>query len=103
MAGVPRELCWPEVREITVTVLLPWLYPSLAGLKQHSGFPQLSISLPMEEDAGSHLNFALSPPFAAAWAKFRCAPALSCAPKARELPKMLKPSKEQQWLCKPSS
>lgn len=79
---------WPAVREITVTMLLSWLCPSLEGLKQHSRFPQLSISLPVQEGAGTHLNFVPPPPFAAAWAKIQvCSSIILCPKSSGSFPK----------------
>lgn len=83
MAAVPREL-WLAHSQGDVSDSVAVMVVSVPGRRrQRSHFPQLSISLPVQEDAGTHLNFAPPPPFAAAWAKFRCAPASSCVPKAQ--------------------
>lgn len=99
----PREwlLCqgscgWPQVREITVTMLLSWtetaqplptalLQPSRAGGCWNT--PEFCPS--------THLLLLL-------WQNSGVLQHRPVSQKLRELPEMLKPFREQQWLCKPS-
>lgn len=100
MAAVPGEL-WltqgDDSDHVSVMVV------SVPGRReQHSHFPQLLISLPVQEDAGTHLNFAPSPHLLLLGQNSGVLQHHPVFQKLRELPKVLKPSKEQRWLCKPS-
>lgn len=102
MAGSQGSCGWPGVREITATMLLSWLYPSLEGRKRRSRFPLLPIGLPVQEDAGIHLNFYPTTTFCCWLGKIQvCFSIILCPKSSGSFPKCWSPPESSDGCANP--